>query len=105
MADFILVGFLIILITLNIFFFKLSKEEKLDLMVSGLILMALAPVVRVIISESLLHFVEWRPEDTREGAGYGGAMLALLIFINGVILLVIGFNRWLFTVIKKNRSH
>ncbi|WKA54490.1 inner-membrane translocator [Planococcus shixiaomingii] len=101
MADLILMFFIIFLISLNVIFFTWSNKEELNLMVSGLILMALAPFVNFAVRTALLHFVDWSPEDTREGAGYSAAILALLTFINGVLLLMIGLHRWLSAFSKK----
>ncbi|MDN7242233.1 hypothetical protein QWY14_10510 [Planococcus sp. N028] len=102
MADLILVVFTIFLISLNVIFFTWSKKEEVNLMVSGLILMALAPFVNFAVRAALLHFVDWSPEDTREGVGYGAAILALTTFINGVLLLMIGLHRWLSAFSQKN---
>ena len=102
MADLILALYIIIFLSLNVVFFRLHKKGKLNLMLAGFILLALAPIVRIAISEALLQFVEWGPEETREGAGYGGVILQLVTFANGVLLLVIGVSRWLLKFFKKN---
>lgn len=102
MANLMLACFLVVLISLNVLFFSLSKKEKLGLMVSGLILVMLSPLVNFTMSALLLFFYDWSSGGTGEGAGYGGAILALLTFVNGPLLLLIGFNRWFFAVIKKN---
>ncbi|MBZ5201744.1 inner-membrane translocator [Planomicrobium chinense] len=102
MANLILACFLIVLISLNVLFFNLSKKEQLSLMVSGLILIGLAPLVNFTMRGLFLYFYDWSSGGTGEGAGYGGAILALVTFVNGLFLLVLGFNKWLFTIIKKN---
>jgi len=102
MANLILACFLIVLISLNVLFFNLSKKEQLSLMVSGLILIGLAPLVNFTMRDLFLYFYDWSSGGTGEGAGYGGAILALVTFVNGLFLLVLGFNKWLFTIIKKN---
>lgn len=102
MANLILAFFLVVLISLNVLFFSLSKKEKLGLMVSGLILIMLSPLVNFTMKALFLFFYDWSSGGTGEGAGYGGAILALLTFVNGLLLLLIGFNRWFFAVIKEN---
>lgn len=102
MANLIMACFLIVLISLNVLFFNLSKKEQLSLMVSGLTLIGLAPLVNFTMRALFLYFYDWSSGGTGEGAGYGGAILALVTFVNGLFLLVLGFNKWLFTIIKKN---
>lgn len=92
--------FILILISLNIIFYILFKRGKLNIMVSGIIMMILAPVIGFISGSLLLHFYDWTSGGTGEGAGYGGAFLGLLTFGNGVLILVIGTFRWVITLRK-----
>ena len=101
MEGLILTLFILILISLNVFFFILFKKRKLNLMVSGIILMILAPVMGFSSGALFLHFYDWSSGGTGEGAGYGGAFLGLITLANGFLILVIGILRWLLHFVKK----
>ena len=101
MEGLILTLFILILISLNVFFFILFKKRKLNLMVSGIILMILAPVMGFSSGALFLHFYDWSSGGTGEGAGYGGAFLGLITLANGFLILVIGIIRWLLHFVKK----
>ena len=101
MEGLILTLFILILISLNVFFFILFKKRKLNLMVSGIILMILAPVMGFSSGALFLHFYDWNSGGTGEGAGYGGAFLGLITLANGFLILVIGILRWFLHFVKK----
>ena len=101
MEGLILTLFILILISLNVVFFILFKKGKLNLMVSGIIMMILAPVMGFSSGALFLHFYDWSSGGTGEGAGYGGAFLGLITLANGVLILVIGIIRWFLHFVKK----
>ncbi|TFD94355.1 inner-membrane translocator [Jeotgalibacillus sp. R-1-5s-1] len=101
MAGFILILFLFIIIALNILFFVLFHKGKLNLIVSGILMMLMAPVIQFTSSSLLLRYYDWGSGSTGEGAGYGAALLAILAFVNGLLILVAGIIRWLFTFGEK----
>jgi hypothetical protein len=101
MENLILIFFILILISLNVVFFTLFKKEKLNLMVSGIIIMILAPVIGFSSGALFLHFYDWSSGGTGEGAGYGGAFLGLITLANGVLIFVIGVIRGFLHFIKK----
>ena len=101
MEGLILTLFILILILLNVFFFMLFKKGKLNLMVSGIIMMILAPVMGFLSGALFLHFYDWSSGGTGEGAGYGGAFLGLITLANGVLILVIGIIKWSLHFVKK----
>ena len=96
--------FIIVIITLNIAIFILFKKVKLNLIVSGIIMMMLAPVFGFSSGALFLHFYDWNSGGTGEGAGYGGAFLGLITLANGVFILVIGIIRWGIKWIVKIRT-
>ncbi|WP_244988924.1 hypothetical protein [Robertmurraya siralis] len=51
--------FILILISLHFVFFTLFKKGKLNLMVSGIIMMVLAPVIGFSSGALFLHFYDW----------------------------------------------
>lgn len=93
METLILSLFIIVIISLNIAIFTLFKKGKLNLIVSGIMMMILAPVFGFSSGALFLHFYDWNSGGTGEGAGYGGAFLGLLTLVNGVLILVIGIIR------------
>jgi hypothetical protein len=97
--------FIIVIISLNIAIFTLFKKGKLNLIVSGIIMMILAPVFGFSSGALFLHFYDWNSGGTGEGAGYGGAFLGLLTLANGVLILVIGIIRWGIKWIVKNNKN
>jgi hypothetical protein len=101
MEGLILVFFILILILLNVVFFILFKKGKLNLMLSGIIMMILAPVIGFSSGALFLHFYDWSSGGTGEGAGYGGAFLGLITLVNGFLILVIGIIRWILYFVKK----
>ncbi|PLT28058.1 inner-membrane translocator [Peribacillus deserti] len=104
MESIILVVFILVITSLNILFYLLYRKGKLSLIVSGLIMMMLAPLLG-FFSGALLHqFYDWNSGGTGEGAGYGGAILGLLTFVNGIIILVTGIIRSIYQFIKKNMN-
>jgi hypothetical protein len=101
MEGLLLVLFILILILLNVVFFILFKKGKLNLMLSGIIMMILAPVIGFSSGALFLHFYDWSSGGTGEGAGYGGAFLGLITVVNGFLFLVIGIIRWILNFVKK----
>jgi len=101
MENLILTLFILILILLNVVFFTLFKKGKLNLMVSGILMMVLAPVIGFSSGTLFLHFYDWSSGGTGEGAGYGGAFLGLITVANGVLILVIGIIMWILNFVKK----
>ena len=97
----ILTGYALILISLIILFFVLFRKGKLNLMVSGIIMMVLAPVIGFSSGASLLHFYDWNSGGSGEGTGYGRAFLGLITLANGILILVIGVIRWILNFVKK----
>ncbi|KON90017.1 inner-membrane translocator [Sporosarcina globispora] len=100
MENLILTLFILILISINIVFFILFKKRKLNLMVSGIIMMILAPVIGFSSGALFLHFYDWSSGGTGEGAAYGGAFLGLIALGNGILILLIGIMRWISTFRK-----
>ncbi|MEK4626777.1 MAG: inner-membrane translocator [Solibacillus sp.] len=101
MDTLILYLFIIVIISLNIASYILFKKGKLNLIISGIIMMMLAPVFG-FSSYSLFHyFYDWNSGGTGEGAGYGGAILGLITLANGVLIIVIGIIRWGIKLIAK----
>jgi hypothetical protein len=101
MEGLILALFFLILISLNVVFFTLFKKGKLNLLVSGIIMMILAPVAGFSSGALFLHFYDWSSGGTGEGAGYGGAFLGLITMANGVLILGVGVIRWFLHFVKK----
>ncbi|MFS0824341.1 inner-membrane translocator [Bacillus sp. 1P02SD] len=101
MENLILILFVLILISLNVFFFILFKKGKINLMVSGIIMIILAPVMGFSSGALFLHFYDWSSGGTGEGAGYGGAFLGLITMANGILILVVGIIRWFLHFVKK----
>lgn len=103
MDDLILMLYILLLISLNVIFFTLFRKGKLNLIVSGIIMMVLAPVFGFSSGALLLHFYDWTSGGTGEGAGYGGAFLGLITLANGVLILVIGVIKWIFKFCKTTK--
>ena len=93
--------FIIVIITLNIAIFILFKKGKLNLIVSGIIMMILAPVLGFFSGALFLHFYDGSSGGTGEGAGYAGAFLGLITLANGILILMIGIIRWIITISTK----
>ncbi|WP_026671489.1 hypothetical protein [Alkalihalobacterium bogoriense] len=98
MEDLIVALFSLILISLNIVFIVLFLKEKLNLMVSGVIMMVLAPIIGFASGAAFLHF---SAGGTGEGAGFAGAFLGFITLANGILILVIGIIRWFLHFVKK----
>ncbi|WP_121614197.1 inner-membrane translocator [Mesobacillus foraminis] len=101
MESIILSSFILIIILLNVVFYVMFKKGKLNLVLSGIFMMILAPMIGFSCGALLLHFYDWSTGGTGEGAGYSGAFLGLISLANGAIILVIGIIRYLITLIKK----
>ena len=97
----ILALFILILISLTIISFVLFKKKKVNLMVSGIMIMLLGPVVGFSSGALFLHFYDWSSGGTGEGAGYGGAILGLVTIANGVLIFLIGMIGWMITLFRK----
>ena len=97
----ILALFILILISLTIISFVLFKKKKVNLMVSGIMIMLLGPVVGFSSGALFLHFYDWSSGGTGEGAGYGGAILGLVTIANGVLIFLIGMIGWMLTLFRK----
>jgi hypothetical protein len=97
--------FIIVIISLNIAIFILFKKGKLNLIVSGIIMMILGPVLGFSSGALFLHFYDSNSQGTGEGAGYGGAFFGLITLANGVLILVIGIIRWGIKWIVKNNTN
>ncbi|PWA07905.1 inner-membrane translocator [Pueribacillus theae] len=97
----ILLLFILVIILLNIAFFILFKKRDLNLMVSGIVMMALAPVLGFLSGALFLYFYDWSSGGTGEGAGYGGAFIGLITLVNGALILLIGIIRWIITISAK----
>ncbi|MEX3745432.1 inner-membrane translocator [Lysinibacillus xylanilyticus] len=101
MENLILILYVLILVSLNVVFFTLFRKGILNLMVSGIIMMVLAPVIGFSSGDVFLHFYDWSSGGTGEGAGYGGAFLGFITIANGILILVIGVIRWILNFVKK----
>ncbi|WP_010676753.1 hypothetical protein [Bacillus timonensis] len=101
MEDFILFLFILLIISLTITFIVLFKKRKVSLIVSGVIMMILAPIVGFSSGALFLHFYDWDSGGTGEGAGFGGAFLGLITLGIGIVIFIIGIIRWIFTTLKK----
>ncbi len=88
------------IILLNFAIIGLVKKEKVNLMVSGIIMMILAPIIGFLSGSLFLHFYDWSSGGTGEGAGFGGAFLGLMTFANGIFILVIGIIKWVVKLFK-----
>lgn len=104
MENLILLLFIIILLSLNIIFFKLFKKRKLNLIISGIIMMIIAPVIGFSSGALFLHFYDWSSGGTGEGAGFGGAFLGLITIANGILIFLIGIIRWVITLFRKKAN-
>ena len=104
MDTLILFLFVIVIIMLNSAIFILFNKGKLNLILSGLIMILLAPVFGFSSGALFLHFYDWNSGGTGEGAGYGGAFLGLITLANGVLILGFGIIRWAIKWIGKNRT-
>ena len=101
MENLILILYVLILVSLNVVFFTLFRKGILNLMVSGIIMMVLAPVIGFSSGALFLHFYDWSSGGTGEGAGYGRAFLGFITIANGILILVIGVIRWILNFVKK----
>ena len=97
----ILALFILILISLTIISFVLFKKKKVNLMVSGIMIMLLGPVIGFSSGALFLHFYDWSSGGTGEGAGYGGAILGLVTIANGILIFLIGMIGWMITLFRK----
>lgn len=104
MEGLILSLFIILIISLNIAIYILFEKGKLNLIISGIIMMILAPVFGFLSGALFLHFYDWNSGGTGEGAGYGGAIIGLITLANGVLILVIGIIRWGIKLNGKNKN-
>lgn len=82
--------FILILVSLTIISFVLFKKKKVNLMVSGIMIMLLGPVIGFSSGALFLHFYDWSSGGTGEGAGFGGAILGLVTIANGILIFLIG---------------
>ena len=62
----ILLLFILVIISLNVAFFILFRKEKLNLIVSGIIMMIVAPVLGFLSGALFLHFYDWSSGGTGE---------------------------------------
>lgn len=97
----ILALFILILISLTIISFVLFKKKKVNLMVSGIMIMLLGPVIGFSSGALFLHFYDWSSGGTGEGAGFGGAILGLVTIANGILIFLIGMIGWMITLFRK----
>lgn len=101
MADLILKVFILILVFLNIGCYLLFKRGKLGLILSGIIMMILAPVIGFSSGALFLYFYDRSSGGTGEGAGYGGAFLGLITIANGILIVLIGVIRWIIAFFRR----
>ncbi|MGM9930030.1 inner-membrane translocator [Pradoshia sp.] len=97
----ILALFILILVSLTIISFVLFKKKKVNLMVSGIMIMLLGPVIGFSSGALFLHFYDWSSGGTGEGAGFGGAILGLVTIANGILIFLIGMIGWMITLFRK----
>lgn len=71
-------SFILVLLLLNIFFLTLHREEKVNLMVSGLIMMVLTPTFSIMC------------DLARENLGDLELFLSIATFMNGFLIFSIG---------------
>jgi hypothetical protein len=76
----------------------LFKKRKLNLVKSGILMMALAPVIGFSSGALFLHFYDWSSGGTGEGAGYGGAFFGLITIANGMLIMLMGIVKWIITI-------
>lgn len=93
--------FILILVSLTIISFVLFKKKKVNLMVSGIMIMLLGPVIGFSSGALFLHFYDWSSGGTGEGAGFGGAILGLVTIANGILIFLIGMIGWMITLFRK----
>ncbi len=94
MDNLILISYILVLISLNAGAFLLFRKGKLNLMVSGFLMMMLAPLIGFSSGALFLRFYDWSSGGTGEGAGLAGAFLGLITLANGFLILTIGMIRW-----------
>ncbi|MFD1739676.1 inner-membrane translocator [Bacillus salitolerans] len=95
MDSLIILLFILMIIALNVATFVLVKKNKLNIMLSGLIIIVLAPVIGFSSGALLYQTYDFSSGGTGEGAGYGGAFLGLITIGNGLLIFLIGFIRWI----------
>jgi len=94
MENLILLLIILLIVSLNVMAFHFYKNGKMNLVLSGIIVMILAPVLGFISGASFLHFYDWSSGGTGEGAGFGGAFIGLITLANGILITVIGMLKW-----------
>lgn len=72
----------------------LYKKLKLNIIVSGIIMLFLAPVLS-IVSGSLMIEYEHSKGLSGEGSMYAGYFIGLVMLVNAIIILIIGILLWL----------
>ena len=90
MDHLILIFYILVLISLNAGAFFWFRKGKLNLIVSGFLMMMLAPLIGFSSGALVLHFYDWSSGGTGEGAGLAGAFLGLITLANGFLILTIG---------------
>ncbi|WP_253271171.1 hypothetical protein [Sporosarcina sp. D27] len=69
-------------------------------------MMIIAPVIGSKSGELLLHFYDWDSGGTGEGegAGFGGAILGVITFVNGALIILTTIIMFIIRVIRKQRT-
>lgn len=101
MDTIILLFFVSLIFLLNVNFFILFRKKKLNLILSGIIMLILSPVLGFISGSWMLHEYDWSGGGTGEGPAYGGAFIGVATVINGLFLLGTGILLWLVSLIRK----
>ncbi|MFE8700052.1 inner-membrane translocator [Cytobacillus sp. FJAT-54145] len=99
--DILILCFIIaIIILLNIAAFFLHKKGKLNLILSGVALMILAPVLGFLSGALFYQFYDWSSGGTGEGAGIGGAVIGIVTLLNGALIFGLGIIGKILKMIK-----
>jgi len=103
MDAFIFWFFILIILVLNITFITLHKKDKLDLIISGIVMLFLGPIFGFSSGALFIHFYDTSSGDTGEGAGIGGAIIGLITILNSFVILAIGILIWLIRFFKSRQ--
>ena len=101
MTVLMVIFFFVLLVFLNILSFQLFKKSKINLILSGIILIMLAPVIGVSSGALFVRLNDLNSVGTGEGAGFGSTILGLITAANGILILLIGITLWAMMLVQK----
>ena len=82
----------------------LYRKMKVPLWVSAIGMALLVPIIVGCFIYLALNFVNFGPDDTKEGVAFAGGFLAVFLVLHAIIMFVIGIIFNIYTFVKNKQE-